>query len=160
MDKDRIRPIAICLFRRGRRVLVAEGYDAVKGNYYCRPLGGGIEFGEHSRDAVRREIREELGAEIERVELLCVLENIFVYEGEPGHEVVFVYDAEFTDKDIYGRDEIQGHEIPGYRVETDTGFTARWLSPAEMQDRHMRLVPEGLIEFLHVLDERRAGEAD
>jgi ADP-ribose pyrophosphatase YjhB (NUDIX family) len=143
MDKERIRPIAICLFRYGQRVLVFEGYDAVKQDYYCRPLGGGIEFGEHSRDAVRREVREELGAEIERVELLCVLENIFVYEGKPGHEVVFVYDAEFTDKALYEREELQG-----YQVETETGFSARWLSLAEMKDRHIRLVPEGLTEFL------------
>lgn len=143
MDKERIRPIAICLFRHGNRILVSEAYDSSKQDYFCRPLGGGIEFGEHSRDAMLREIREELGAEVERLELLAVLENIFLYEGARGHEVVFVYDAEFTDKGMYERDEIQGYE-----VEADARFIARWQSPEEIKVKNIRLVPEGLTELL------------
>jgi len=79
MDTTRIRPIAVCLFRHENRILVSEGFDTVKQDYYYRPLGGGIEYGEPSREAVAREIREELGAEIENIRLLDVLENIFVY---------------------------------------------------------------------------------
>ena len=143
MDKERIRPIAICLFRRGRRILVNEAYDSSKGDYFCRPLGGGVEFGEHSRDAVRREIREEVGAEVERLELVGVLENIFTYEGAPGHEVVFVYDAEFVDKSLYERDEIQGYE-----TEIGAGFVARWRTPEEINRGNVRLVPEKLTDLL------------
>jgi ADP-ribose pyrophosphatase YjhB (NUDIX family) len=77
MDKTGIRPIVLCLFRDGDRILVSEAYDSAKGDYYCRPLGGGIEFGEHSRDAMLREIQEEIGAEVESLELIGVLESIF-----------------------------------------------------------------------------------
>jgi len=143
MDKERIRPIVICLFRHGGRILVSEAYDSSKGDYFCRPLGGGIEFGEHSRDAVLREIREEVGAEVENLKLVGVLENIFVYEGAQGHEIVFVYDAEFKDRAIYGRGEIQG-----YQAEADAGFVARWRSPEEMKLQGIRLVPEGLADLL------------
>jgi ADP-ribose pyrophosphatase YjhB (NUDIX family) len=76
MDTTRIRPIAVCLFRHDNRILVSEGFDTVKQDYYYRPLGGGIEYGEMSSDALVREIREELDAEIENVRLLGVLENI------------------------------------------------------------------------------------
>ena len=143
MDKERIRPIVICLFRDGNRILVSEAYDSSKGDYYCRPLGGGIEFGEHSRDAMLREIREEIGAEVENLELVGVLENIFIYEGQRGHEVVFVYDAEFIDKSLYKK-----NELPGYEREIDINFVARWQSVEEMNQSKVRLVPEALIGLL------------
>ena len=148
MDKEHIRPIVICLFRRGSRILVSEAYDSSKGDYFCRPVGGGVEFGEHSREAMLREIREELGAGVEKVELVGVLESIFRYEGEPGHEVVFVYDAEFRDKGMYERSEIQGYES-----EIDARFVARWQSLAELKGKNTRLVPEGLSELVARLGE-------
>jgi 8-oxo-dGTP pyrophosphatase MutT (NUDIX family) len=40
--------------------LVAHGHDSVKSEDFYRPLGGGIEFGELSEAALRREIKEEL----------------------------------------------------------------------------------------------------
>jgi ADP-ribose pyrophosphatase YjhB (NUDIX family) len=131
------------LFRRGDRILVSESIDSVKGDYFCRPLGGGIEFGESSRDAMMREIREEIGAEVENLRLVGVLENIFTCDGKPGHEVVFVYDADFADKTFYERDEIYGYEI-----EIDTPFTARWQSVEEIKRGRARLVPENLTELL------------
>jgi len=56
-----IRPIAICVIRRRDEILVFESRDTVKNETFYRPLGGGINFGEHSKDAVRREIFEEIG---------------------------------------------------------------------------------------------------
>jgi 8-oxo-dGTP pyrophosphatase MutT (NUDIX family) len=119
--------------------LVSEAYDSTKREYFCRPIGGGIEFGEHSRDAVLREIREEVGAEVGRLELIGVLESIFTYEGALGHELVFVYDAEFADESFYERGEVHGYES-----EIDKSFVARWLSPEEISRGRARLVPESL----------------
>jgi len=36
MKKKRIRPLAICIFRHNDRILVAEGYDSVKDEYFYR----------------------------------------------------------------------------------------------------------------------------
>ncbi|MBA2606151.1 MAG: NUDIX domain-containing protein [Acidobacteriota bacterium] len=143
MDTTRIRPIAICLFRHGNRILVSEGFDAIKQDYYYRPLGGGIEYGESSREAVVREIREELGVEIENVQLIDVLENIFIYEGLQGHEIVFVFDAEFTNKSLYQLDEING-----YQQEANIEFKAKWHSLSEFEKGIGRLVPENLAKLL------------
>lgn len=90
-----------------------------------------------------REIREEIGAEVEKLELVGVLESIFRYEGEQGHEVVFVYDAEFRDKAMYERSEIQGYES-----EIDARFVARWQSLEELKGKDTRLVPEGLSDLI------------
>ena len=98
MDSTNIRPIAICVFHSEGRILVSRGYDSVKDSVYYRPLGGGIEFGERSRDAVVREIREELSAEVRATRILGTRENIFTLDGETGHEILWVYDAEFVDE--------------------------------------------------------------
>jgi ADP-ribose pyrophosphatase YjhB (NUDIX family) len=95
-----IRPIAICIFRHGNRILVGDAGDPVTGELFYRPPGGGIRFGERSEAALRREIREELGAEIDHPQLLGAMENLFTFDGQQGHEVVFVYDAEFKDKSL------------------------------------------------------------
>jgi 8-oxo-dGTP pyrophosphatase MutT (NUDIX family) len=143
MDTTRIRPISVCLFHHENRVLVSQGFDTVKQNYYYRPLGGGIEYGESSQEAVIREIREELGVEIENVRLLGVLENIFIYEGRQGHEIVFVFDAEFVDKSLYQLDEIDGYE-----QEANSSFKAKWYSLNENEKNVGSLVPEALEKML------------
>lgn len=139
--KPRIRPLSICLFRRGDRILVHEAEDPVKGIRFARPLGGGIDFGEHSRDAVIREIREELGAEITDVKFVCMMESIYIYLGKPGHELVFVYDARFADESLYEYEALQ--VIEGKRK-----FEARWRSLDELKAENILLVPEGLEAFL------------
>jgi 8-oxo-dGTP pyrophosphatase MutT (NUDIX family) len=143
MGAGKIRPIALCLFRQRDRILVSRDYDSVKMDYYYRPLGGGIEFGETSRDAVIREIREELGAEIENVVWLGTIENIFTLEGDPGHEIVLIYDATFVDRSLYERDALIGHEL-----EIGSSFVAEWMSLDDLQRGPARLVPEGLAALI------------
>lgn len=58
---------------------------------YHRLVGGSVEFGESHRDAIVREVREELGATILDLVLLGSVESIFLADGVPGHEIVFVY---------------------------------------------------------------------
>ncbi len=42
-------------------------------------------------DTIRREVREELGADVHDLALLTVVENIFRIDGVLGHEIVFLY---------------------------------------------------------------------
>ncbi|MDP2995048.1 MAG: NUDIX domain-containing protein [Anaerolineales bacterium] len=85
MREEKIRQIAICVCRDGDRILVAEGHDSKKGQTFYRPLGGAIDFGERGAEAVRREFREEIAAELTDVRYVGMLENIFTYEGQRGH---------------------------------------------------------------------------
>lgn len=134
-----IRPIALGLVRRRAQLLVFEGRDYVKGETYYRPLGGGIEFGEHSKDALEREFREELDADIKVGELRGVLENVFAWRGNPGHEIAFVYEAEFVDPDLYAEDEMKILDDPA---------TARWVDLNDFTDGSKILYPNGLTELL------------
>jgi ADP-ribose pyrophosphatase YjhB (NUDIX family) len=104
----------------------------------------GIEFGEPSETALRREMREELGVEIESPVPLGVLENIFYYNGLPGHEIVFVYDAQFVDKDLYQKDRFTLTEDNG-----DT-FDAVWVVLSASGLQTPPVYPDGLAELLQV----------
>jgi ADP-ribose pyrophosphatase YjhB (NUDIX family) len=139
--KPKIRAIAICLFQNRGRILVHEEMDSVKGSAFARPLGGGLDFGETSQDAIAREIREELGAEMTEAQLLGIVENIFELEGKPGHEIVFVYDGRFVDESLYEQESLNV-------VEGKRKFKAVWRSLEELRSGAARLVPPKLWELL------------
>src|SRR5919108_3418432 len=120
MKPPRIRPIAIGVFRRDGRIFVAEGYDPSKGETFYRPLGGSIAFGEHGQEAVMREMREEINAEVINLRYLGTLENIFTYDGRPGHEIVLVYEGDFADQAIYKKSMVIG------KGEGGDSFKALW----------------------------------
>lgn len=44
---------------------------------FHRLIGGSVELGERHVDTIRREVREELGADVHDLALLTVVENIF-----------------------------------------------------------------------------------
>lgn len=112
MKEPRLRVIALAVIEHPDRpaVLVSEGYDASRREHFHRLLGGGVEFGERGKDAVRRELHEEIGVDIQVDRFAGVIESIFVYDGRPGHEVALIYEAVFEDRDLYRRDRFDGIE--------------------------------------------------
>ncbi len=144
MKKQKIRPLAICVFRNNDRILVNRGYDPLKDQYFYRPLGGGIEFGERAAETVCREILEELSVEVDRESLqyLGTLENIFTYTGAAGHEIVLVYDGRLKAPELYARTEIVGKEADGEAIH------ATWKDLAEFGESQDILYPNGLLEML------------
>ena len=144
MKKKRIRPLAICVFRDKNRILVAEGYDSVKEEYFYRPLGGGIEFGETSMETVCREIMEELNVEVNRESLkyLGTVENIFHFNGIRSHEIVLIYDGVLKEAGLYDQAVILGKEANGEDIH------AMWKNIDEFSEGKSILYPTGLIEML------------
>jgi ADP-ribose pyrophosphatase YjhB (NUDIX family) len=142
MGKHKIRPLAIGIFRRDDRILVCEGYDPVKDETFYRPLGGGIEFGERAAEAVARELREEIDAEMINPRYLGTLENLFTYNGKPGHEIVLVFAGEFADSALYEKDAWVGHEEGGEE------FKVSWKPLADFAAGRAPLYPDGLLELL------------
>ena len=141
MPSQQIRALVLCIFHNNGRILVNETYDHVKSQTYCRPLGGGIKFGETSEAAIVREIREELGTEITNLRIIGTLENIFTYMGRPHHEIIQVYDGEFTDHALYKLPWLPGTESDG------ATFKALWREMYYFSTTSI-LVPNGLPELL------------
>jgi len=127
--------------RNGDRILVFDVPDRIKGVVGYRPLGGTIEFGERGEDAIGREIREEIAAELVDVRYVETLENIFEYLGRPGHELVRVYEGRLADPALYERESIAGHEEDG------SALRCIWKPIADFA-RGDALYPDGLLELL------------
>jgi len=145
MKKNRIRPIALCVFLNNNHILVNEGYDPIKRQTFYRSLGGGLEFGEKAEDTVRRELKEELNVEVGEVRYLGTLENIFTFNGTPGHEIVMIFDGALINSGLYEQAVIVGEEANGEVIR------AVWKSLAELGEGKSILYPPGLLEMLTVL---------
>lgn len=66
-------------------------------DHYALP-GGRVEIGENSELTVKRELKEELGKEIDIKGYIATIENFFELEGKKYHEIFFIHRAEFADK--------------------------------------------------------------
>jgi len=136
------RPLALCVFRHEDMIFISKGYDPVKKEYFYRPVGGGIEDTETPTEALIREIKEELNAEIKNIRLLATFENIFIFNGRHGHELITLFEADFSDPLFYQNREHQIIEN-GKLVST-----ADW-QPLESFLRHEAIMyPIGLLDTL------------
>ena len=134
-----------------------EKYRTTKGAPYYRPLGGAVHFGERAVEAVHREIREEIGAEITNVHYLATFESIFERKGRLSHWIEFVFTAEFADRSRHSADLIIGTETSG------KSFEAIWIDVSQPFDGP--LYPDGLLELLtnsstETRDARREGTSE
>ena len=139
---NQIRPVALCVFRNRDRILVFEGFEKLRSETFYRPLGGGIEFGEKAEDAVRRELKEEIDAEVGELRYLGLLENIYTFNGKPYHEIVLIFDGVLINSGLYEQAVIVGQEANG-----DT-IRAMWKSLDEFGEGKSILYPTGLLELL------------
>ena len=103
---------AVIIMHNGK-VLVHRNVNS--GHYAL--IGGRVEIGEDSETAVKREIKEELGKDIEITGYVSTVENFFEMKGSKYHEIMFVHKAEFVNgndkkmvetlKNIEGKDYLQ-----------------------------------------------------
>ena len=133
MDKFKeIRPIALGIAIKNNKLLVGEGFDKVKNQTFYRCLGGGIEFLEKSSDALKREFKEEIGADIAVKNFLGISENIFTYQVKNAHELIFFYSIEISDNDYKEEYHIAD--------EDDSGI-AKWIDINEFKNKNKILYP-------------------
>lgn len=132
-----IRNIAVGLPVKDGHILVSESFDSVRALKFYRAIGGGIEFGERADQALRREFSEELDVTIDRCVLLGVIENIFQFEGRPGHEYAPVFAVESA--------ELDQVPLDAELTVLDEGSPVRWIDTGT--DRPV--FPAGVLDLLN-----------
>ncbi len=140
MDKFKeIRPIVLGVVKRENKILVSEGYDKVKDEVFYRSIGGGIDFLEDSKEALKREFKEELNIDINVGEFLGIAENIFTYNGKNAHELILFYNV-----DIKNKDYKEKYHIVDGNYETD----AMWIDMNKFKNKELKIYPEQMFKYL------------
>lgn len=140
---DRIRFVALGAVWREDELLVFEGESPETGEPFYRLLGGAIEFGEHSRDAVVREFEEELGVEFADPTPVGTFERVFTFDGESAHEVWRVYEGHIVEDWPFDRESFTYVE-----PEFDTEHLARWMPVERLRDEGTTFYAPAVLDAL------------
>ena len=77
------------LINANKQVLVAD--ELIRGGYYTKFPGGGLELGEGTRDCLKREFKEEMDLDVEVGEHIYTTDYFQVSAFNPGHQIVSIY---------------------------------------------------------------------
>jgi len=88
MNRFNIRVYGI-LVNDKKQVLVSDEY--IRGGYYTKFPGGGLEFGEGTRECLKRELKEELGIDAEIGEHIYTTDYFQLSAFNPEHQIISIY---------------------------------------------------------------------
>jgi len=138
--QSKIRVLALGLIQNSDRIFVSQGYDKIKQQTFYRALGGGIDFGELSIDALKREFQEEIQAELTNIHYVGCLENIFIYEKKSQHELIQLYKCDFVDLKFYQIEELEF-------LENKRKKKALWVPIEQFKSGELILFPEQFLQY-------------
>ena len=88
MEQFNIRVYGI-LINEEKQVLVADEF--IRDKYYTKFPGGGLEFGEGTRDCLKREFMEELSLKVEVTDHLYTTDFFQESAFRPGDQIISIY---------------------------------------------------------------------
>ncbi len=77
------------LINEHKQVLVSDEY--IRGNYYTKFPGGGLEFGEGTRDCLAREFMEEMNLKVEVGDHIYTTDYFQMSAFNPEHQIISIY---------------------------------------------------------------------
>ncbi len=70
-------------------VLVSDEY--IRGGYYTKFPGGGLEFGEGTRECLKREFKEEMNLDVSVTDHIYTTDFFQISAFNPGHQIISIY---------------------------------------------------------------------
>lgn len=77
------------LINEKKQVLVADEF--IRGGYYTKFPGGGLEFGEGTRDCLKREFMEEMNLKVEVGDHIYTTDYYQQSAFNPAHQIISIY---------------------------------------------------------------------
>lgn len=119
------------LLNDNKEVLVSD--ELIKGNYYTKFCGGGLELGEGTIDCLKREFMEEMNLKIDIIEHLYTTDFYQTSAFNPNHQIISIYYEVKALHDIlvpikqkpfdFDEDQIKKHELTG---QTESFRFVKW----------------------------------
>ena len=136
-EKLQFRPAVYALIRRNNELLLVK---TIRTQKYYLP-GGGVEVEEPLPIALKREVREETGIEINVGRLVHFKEDFFYYDpsDEAYHSLLFFYTAQPKTFTLAADDEIEDGEIE----------KPRWVPWENLRPQDFHAHGEAIIQALH-----------
>ncbi len=72
-----------------KQVLVSD--ELIRGKFYTKFPGGGLEYGEGTRDCLKREFQEEMNLKVEVAEHLYTTDHFQQSAFHPDHQIISIY---------------------------------------------------------------------
>lgn len=88
MSQFNVRVYGIMLSAE-KDILVAD--ELIKGNYYTKFPGGGMEFGEGTRECLKREFKEEMDLEVRVTDHIYTTDFFQMSYFKPGDQIISIY---------------------------------------------------------------------
>ncbi len=88
MNRFNLRVYGI-LINDQKQVLVSDEY--IRGEYFTKFPGGGLEFGEGTRDCLKREFLEEMNLRVEVGVHIYTTDYFQISAFNPGHQIISIY---------------------------------------------------------------------
>lgn len=151
LENTRFHLRAAGLIEHDGWVLLCRSHNAP--GFWFLP-GGRVEMYEPTPDTVVREMREELGAEVELGPLTWVVENFFSMEGRRYHEVGLYYRVSFKDPACLEKDRSWNNVVDAtYKIDL-RWFRLEELDQLEVRPHFLREAlrnpPAGVGHIVHV----------
>ncbi len=137
---DQIRPNALVIICKGGKLLAQKSIDKHTGQFFGRLIGGGIEFGEKSNEALHRELHEELNVNLKNEKFLAVIENIFEHNGKRGQEITFLYKGDIEEKEAYKEERLK-------ILDKENEF-AEWISIRDIKNGKITVFPKETLKYI------------
>ena len=77
------------LMSESREILVSDEF--IRGKYYTKFPGGGLEFGEGTRDCLKREFKEEMDLNVDIGDHIYTTDFFQLSAFDPGHQIISIY---------------------------------------------------------------------
>lgn len=77
------------LINEKKQVLLSDEF--IRGNYYTKFPGGGLESGEGTRDCLKREFKEEMDLEVETRDHIYTTDYFQMSAFNPEHQIISIY---------------------------------------------------------------------
>ena len=135
-DKLQFRPAVYAVIINNRKVLLLDTRSTRK---LFLP-GGGVNLGERIEDALKREVKEEVGIEIEVIDFLKFKESFFYYDplNEAYHNFSFFFLCKARALDFLDNDKIDDEEA----------FDPQWVEIKNLKAEDFQVFGREIMKFL------------